>query len=258
MLTKNTEKLKQRVAEHVAADSIVQGIYWDTGSLRGCFIGCLAHAADPTLNEVDFGLPVAVQRIAENIFEALPANEAKAFFAALPAAIERDGKDLSKVHWQFLAAELRSLPPQDIKVQEVIDPVIAGMDLLAQGLDWHAVAAAAAAAADAAAWAADTAADAAAWAADTAAGAAAADAADWAYGAAARAARAADAVAAAAAAAADAAAWAADTAADADAADAADTAARDVVETARLNARLRQRDLLLQLIKDAPVVGGAR
>ena len=215
MLTKNTEKLKQRVAEHVAADSIVQGIYWDTGSLRGCFIGCLAHAEDPTLNETAYGLPVAVQRIAENIFEALPANEAKAFFAALPAAVECDGKDLSKVHWQFLATELRSLPPQDIKVQEVIDPVIAGMDLLAQGLDWPATAAraadaAAAAAAAAAGWAAADAAAAAGW-------AAAADA-DWAV-AAARAAAAA---------------------------------------AARLNARLRQRDLLLQLIKDAPVVGGAR
>ena len=218
MLTKNTEKLKQRVTEHVAADSIVQGIYWDTENWRGCFIGCLAHADDPKLNEEDYGLPVAVQRIAENIFEALPVTEAKTFFAALPAAIERDGKDLSKVHWQFLATELRSLPPQDIKVQEVIDPVIAGMDLLAQGLDWPAAAAFRAAAAG---WTADTDADAAAAAADAAVATARADAAvaraaaaDWAATAAARAA-------------------------------------------ARLNARLRQRDLLLQLIKDAPVVGGA-
>ena len=221
MLTKNTARLKERVAEHVAADSIVQGIYWDTENWSGCFIGCLAHADDPALNEADYGLPVAVQRIAENIFEALPADDAKAFFAALPAVVECDGKDLSKVHWQFLAAELRSLPPQDIKVQEVIDPVIAGMDLLAQGLDWPAAAAARTAAAG---WAAADAAAAAGW-------AAAADAdADWAV---------------AAARAAAAAAWAA---ARADAAAAA----------ARLNARLRQRDLLLQLIKDAPVVGDAR
>ena len=230
MLTKNTARLKERVAEHVATDSIVQGFYWDTENLRGCFIGCLAHAADPTYNEAEYGLPVAVQRIAENIFEALPANEAKAFFAALPAAIERDGKDLSKVVWQFLATELRSLPPQDIKVQEVIDPVIAGMDLLAQGLDWPAAADAAAARAY------EAGADAAA---ARAAAAAAADAAD--------------------AARADAAVarttyWAAWTAAAAArAAAAADAAAA----AARLNARLRQRDLLLQLIKDAPVVGGA-
>ena len=163
MLTKNTEQLKQRVAEHVAADSIIQGIYWDTVNLRGCFIGCLAHNDDPSINEATYGLPIAVQRIAESIFEALPADKAKAFFAALPDAVQCDGKDLGRVHWQFLAA---------------------------------------AAAARAAAWAA-------AWAAAVAAAADAARAAAWA----------------------------------ADAADA---------------ARLRQRDLLLQLIADAPVVEGGR
>jgi hypothetical protein len=104
MLTKNTDQLRQRVAAHVAADSIAQGIYWDKRNKRGCFIGCLAHSDDPKINEQTYGLPVMVQRIAESIFESLPANEAKAFFAALPDAVGCDGKDLSKVGWQFLAA----------------------------------------------------------------------------------------------------------------------------------------------------------
>ena len=208
MLTRNTDKLRQEVAAHVAADSIVQGAYWDSENKRGCFIGCLAKNDDPAINEVTYGLPIMVQRIAENIFEALPANDAKAFFAALPDAVSCDGKDLSKVGWQFLAAELRSLPEQSAEIQAVIDPVIAGMDLLASGQIWAAAAARAAwAAAARAAWAADAAAAAAAW--------AAADAA-WA-------ARAADAAATA---------WAA----------------------ARAAARLRQRDLLLRLIAEAPVV----
>ena len=153
MLTKNTDQLRQQVAAHVAADSIVQAIYWDEGSKRGCFIGCLAHSDDPGINEQTYGLPVIVQRIAESIFEALPVDEAKAFFAALPDAMGCDGKDLSKVGWQFLAAELRALPAQTAEIQVVIDPVIAGMDLLASG-HGLAVGAAAAAAADAAAWAA--------------------------------------------------------------------------------------------------------
>jgi hypothetical protein len=218
MLTRNTDKLCQEVAAHVAADSIVQGTYWDSEYKRGCFIGCLARGADPAISETAYGLPVMVQRIAENIFEVLPADEAKAFFAALPDAVSCDGKDLSKVGWQFLAAELRSLPEQFAEIQAVVDPVIAGMDLLASGQEWSAAAAdaAAAAAADAAAYAA--AADAAAAAAYAAwAVADAADAAD----------------AAAAYAAADAARAAADAAAD---------------------ARLRQRDLLLQLISEAPVM----
>jgi len=231
MLTKNTDQLRQQVAAHVAADSIAQGVYWDIHDKRGCFIGCLAHSDDPGINEQTYGLPVMIQRIAESIFEKLPENEAKAFFAALPDAVGCDGKDLSKVGWQFLAAELRALPEQPDEIQVVIDPVIAGMDLLASGQEWAAARARAAAEAAAsralAAWAAAI--DAAAWAADAAAWAAAA----------AAAVRAADA-----AWAADAAAWAADAAVRAaDAAWAADAAARR-----------RQRDTLLALISQAPVM----
>ena len=244
MLTRNTDKLRQEVAAHVAADSIVQGTYWNTEDSKGCFIGCLAKADDPAINETAYGLPVMVQRIAENIFEALPADEAKAFFAALPDAVSCDGKDLSKVGWQFLAAELRSLPEQPANIQAVIDPVIAGMDLLASGQKW-ADAAWAAARADAA-WAA--AADAAAAAADAAAAAAWAAAAD---AAAADAAWAAARAATWAAAAARAATWAA-------AADAAAAAAAAWAAAANTAARLRQRDLLLQLISEAPVMEVSR
>ena len=219
MLTRNTDKLRQEVAAHVAADTITQGVYWDSKDNSGCFIGCLAKSDNPAINEDTYGLPVMVQRIAEKIFEALPAVEAKAFFAALPDAVNCDGKDLTKVGWQFLAAELRLLPNCNDQDQAVIDPVITGMDLLASGQEWAAADAAAARAAadadadDAAGWATDAKAAAA-----CAAKAAAKAAAGWA--------------------AADAAAWAA---ADA-AAGAADTV------------RLRQRDLLLRLISEAPVV----
>ena len=243
ILTKNTDKLRQEVASHVAADSIVQGTYWDAENNRGCFIGCLAHDNDPAINEATYGLPVMVQRIAENIFEALPANEAKAFFAALPDAIQCDGKDLSKVGWQFFAAELRNLPEQSAEIQAVIDPVIAGMDLLASGQEWPAAAAdwaAAAAEAAAAARAAEAAAAAADWAAAAraAAQAAAADAAAAEAAAEAAAARAA---------------WAAAQAAAA-AARAAAQAAWAAAQAAAAAARLRQRDLLLRLISEAPVV----
>lgn len=217
ILTKNTDKLREEVAAHVAADSIVQGIYWDTENERGCFIGCLGRSDDPTINEVTYGLPVMVQRIAESIFESLPANEAKAFFASLPDAVGIDGKDLSTVGWQFLAAELRSLPEQSAELQAVIDPVIAGMDLLASGQEWTA-ARAATAAADAAV---ARTARAAVWAAVDARAAAA-----------------------------RAAAWAAAAAANAAVARTAAWAAKDAAAAARL----RQRDLLLRLIAEAPVV----
>ena len=222
MLTKNIEIMLAEVDQHIAADAVIQGKYWD-GS-RGCFIGCLAHSGDATVLQERFGMPLPLVRICEGIFEALPDADAKAFFAEIPRAIGRDGKDLSRVHWQFLASELRALPPVSVDIQAAIDPIIAGMDLLASGETWgDAVARAAADAARAVA---------------RAAAYAVAGAADAVARAAAYAAYAADAVARAAA---DAAAYAVARAA----AYAADAAADAV-------ARVRQRDTVLQLLRDAP------
>ena len=241
ILTKNTDKLRSEVAAHIAADSIIQGDYWDDESKCGCFIGCLAKGDDPSINEATYGLPVVVQRIAENIFEALPAAEAKVFFASLPDAVGCDNKDLTAVGWRFLAAELRALPEQSSEIQAVIDPVIAGMDLMANGQPWATAAVAATAAADVAATAVNAAYTAAATA-TNAAWAAAATATNAAWAAAATATNvAADAGANAGA---DAAWAAANVAALAGAAAAATWPA----------ARLRQRNLLLRLIAESPVM----
>lgn len=228
LLTRNTSLLRTEVATHVAADQVVQGTYWNAKNQRGCFIGCLTHSSDPQIAEDRYGLPIMVQRIAESIFERLPSGEAPAFFAALPDAVQCDGKNLSRVGWQFLTAELRDLPQQPDEIQAAVDPVIAGIELLARGMTWDQ------AAADAARNAARAAADAA-----------------WAARAAADAARAAQA-------AARNAAWAAEDAADVAgaAADAADAAA-DAAGAASLDAATRrQRDLLLRLISEAEVHRG--
>ena len=226
--TKNTQLMATEVAQHIAADAVIQGDYWDDDERKGCFIGCLGHSSDPTIAVQRFGLTLPLLRIAESIFEGLPADEAKSFFAAFPGAIGCDGRDLSLVHWQFLGAELRALPAVPASIQAVIDPVIAGMDLLASGQEWPsetaARAARAAGAAEAAARAAAGAAGAAAWAAA------------WAAEAAARAAAGA--------------AWVAAGAAE----EAAAWAARAAEAAAGADARRRQRDLLLSLVSQAPVV----
>ena len=134
MLTKNHEKLTVEVKRHIEADAVVQGAYWD-GS-KGCFIGCLAHSSDPKKLGDLYGLPLPLVRICENIFENTPAEDAKDFFAAIPDAVGHDGKDLTRVHWAFLASELRALPEVDTDTQAAIDTVIDGMDILASGGDW--------------------------------------------------------------------------------------------------------------------------
>jgi len=101
ILTRNTDILRAEVTAHIAADALVRESYWTPNENAvggtGCFIGCLSHSDDPGPAFERFGLPLAVLRLAENIFEALPKEEGKAFFAALPDAVARDGKDLNRV-----------------------------------------------------------------------------------------------------------------------------------------------------------------
>jgi|694.fasta_scaffold16660_6 hypothetical protein len=219
-LTRNTDLLKQGVHEHITADVVVQGKYWSDG--KGCFIGCLTYSDDPTPAVERFGLTECILRIAEHIFESLPLEEAKQFFFDFPGAVATDGKDLSLIHWAFLGETLRNLPPQRPEIQAVIDPVIDGMDLLASGSVWEKGTRAAASDAARAAYAASCAAgDAAgnagnaAWAVSDAAGVAAGDAAS-------------DGV------------WAA-------------TMAVDMAYCRAAETR-RQRESLLRLIREAPVV----
>jgi len=243
MLTINIDQMLAETQAHIAADAVRQGTYWN-GS-HGCFIGCLAHSDRAETLTERFGLPLVLVRICEGIFEGLPADEAREFFSAVPVAIGRDGCDLSLVHWAFLAAELRALPPAPADVQAVIDPVIAGMDLLASGGTWDKAAAEAAAqAAEAAARAAEASA---AWDAEAAAWAAA-----WATRATVAAAWAAEA---AARAAARAAAWAAAWAARATRAT--EAAAWAAMAASRAAGYRRQRGAILRLIRGAAITSPA-
>lgn len=149
MLTKNVETMKAEVAKHIEADAVIQGSYWRadpdypaTGG-RGCFIGCLAHSSDASKLTEMYGLPAPLVRIAEGIFEGLPRDGAREFFAAIPPAIGRDGRDLSRVHWAFLADTLRHLHGTTGNAGAAVDTVIAGMDRLAAGEEWPAAARAA-------------------------------------------------------------------------------------------------------------------
>ena len=235
ILTRNYDTLVAQVKAHIAADAIVRGAYWKPSANAvggtGCFISCLTHSDDPAPAFERFGLTKPLLRIAESIFEALPSADATAFFSALPAAVACDGKDLSRVHWHFLAAELRALPAQTGDVKAAIYRVIVGMDLLAKGQDWPDAAKAAAQAANASYVAAHAA----------HAPFVARSASSSALNAAANAARAAHAARAS---------YAAAHAAHA-------AFAARAARAAQVDAIKRQRDTLLQLIADAPVVGVA-
>ena len=162
MKTQNIQQMTAEIDAHRAADLLVQGSYYDGATGRGCFIGCLAHGNDTAMIADRFGLPQPLTRLLEAIFERLPFDEAAEFFSAIPRAIGRDGRDLTRVHWAFLADLLRHLP--DTQARGVAADVTAGIDLLAEGKDWPGAAEAAEeavtvyrAAAEAAYWAAEAA-----------------------------------------------------------------------------------------------------
>jgi len=139
MLTHNIEAFRLRIAEHAAADLFIGDEYYNRDTGQACFIGCHVQSNDPGKIADIYGIPVALTRIAENIFKAMPTTKDKTDFAvAFGDAVGRDGKDLSLVHWAFLAAELRAIPKTTDAVQAVIDPVIEGVDLLASGQEWPA------------------------------------------------------------------------------------------------------------------------
>ena len=143
MLTKNFNQLQSEVQKHIAADQIVQGKYWDIEDNKGCFIGCLAHANNPKYLESQYGIPLMLTRISEAIFEGLDYSKQEhvKFFANFPDSVATDNKDLSLVSWKFLKAILEELPNQTSESKTVIE----GISQLANGGSWNRNAALAAA-----------------------------------------------------------------------------------------------------------------
>lgn len=136
MLTKNIEIMKAEIAAHIAADQVLQGLYWDSNNGKGCFVGCLTRSADAEKVTERFGIPVPLVKIFEHIFERSSEADSIKFFKDVGDAIGSDGKDLSRTHWVFLLDTLKKIPKQEVDIQEVIDPVIDGIELLAKGQPW--------------------------------------------------------------------------------------------------------------------------
>ena len=84
---------------HAKADEIVKGYYWENG--KGCAVGCTIHSNNHASYVPLFGIPEALARLEDTIFEGLPNGTAKAWPVRFMSAIQ-PGAGLSRVHWQFL------------------------------------------------------------------------------------------------------------------------------------------------------------
>ena len=97
-------KYLSRVRQHHEADEIVKGQYWRDG--KGCAVGCTleerySEAGGHAAYETDLGIPVALARLEDSIFEGLQDSEAQLWPERFLSAIQ-PGADLSGVADQFV------------------------------------------------------------------------------------------------------------------------------------------------------------
>jgi len=92
-------KYLARLRGHFEADEIAKGYYRKKG--KGCAVGCTIHSSDHSAYETELGIPQAIARLEDGIFEGLSNGDAKLFPEQLLSAINI-GADLSGVADRFL------------------------------------------------------------------------------------------------------------------------------------------------------------
>jgi len=150
------------LSRHREADALIQGYgYWKDG--KGCAVGCTINSDDHAEYEPRFGIPQALARLEDSIFEGLPVDLARQWPERFMGAIA-PGADLSRLHWHLLHWLLTtpSVNP-GIKHPLVRDAVKRCADLIADLAAGKAPNQSAAESAASAAWSAESAAASAAW-----------------------------------------------------------------------------------------------
>lgn len=92
------DKYVARVKAHAEADQIIKGKYWEDG--KGCAVGCTIEGNEHKRYETELGIPESIAYLEDGIFEGLSNEEAMKFPLEFIEAIPV-GADLSKVTIQF-------------------------------------------------------------------------------------------------------------------------------------------------------------
>jgi hypothetical protein len=92
-----------RVRAHRAADEIAHGVYFEesrTGKVRACAVGCTLHSSSHAAYERELGIPCVLAQLEDGIFESLRAPEDQAWPEAFLEAIPV-GADLGLIWPRF-------------------------------------------------------------------------------------------------------------------------------------------------------------
>ena len=151
-----------QLLEHRRLEHLVQGVGFEkNGTTKGCNIGCLFEHYDHAKGEQESGIPEVLLRLADTIFEGLPAKKANDFAVEWPKAI-KPGADISRVRWQFCAFILKEnikrvllLKIKDKLKEQVVSAIKGVCDLHEKAAitgEWNQSAARSAWSAESAAW----------------------------------------------------------------------------------------------------------
>jgi len=92
-------KYVNRVKAHAKADEIIKGTYWQNG--KGCAVGCTIEGSEHERYETELGIPRLLARLEDGIFEGLPNERAMKFPLQFLEAVNV-GVDLSSVFPKFM------------------------------------------------------------------------------------------------------------------------------------------------------------
>lgn len=134
------DKYIARVKAHAEDDEIIKGKYWEDG--KGCAVGCTIEGNEHKRYETELGIPESIAYLEDGIFEGLSNEEAMKFPLEFIEAIPV-GADLSKVTIQFKIWLLMDkkhgvIQYADAQTKKVIKKIVAlqKRELLGEAVDY--------------------------------------------------------------------------------------------------------------------------
>jgi hypothetical protein len=115
-------KYLKRVKAHAKADEIIRGRYWENG--KGCAVGCTIEGNQHNRYETELGIPEAIARLEDTLFEIMPAEDAMKFPVRFLEAVPV-GADLSLVPAKLIVFILDdALRVKEVKEDKVVTTAV--------------------------------------------------------------------------------------------------------------------------------------
>jgi hypothetical protein len=103
---------RARMAAHIAADELVQGIGFDSARGMGCFVGCSLDAYDHEQAADETAIPIQIWHLCDAIHEGLPNRRVAEFATRFYAEVNLNSD--ASLWWSRFAIELMTNPEHGV------------------------------------------------------------------------------------------------------------------------------------------------